>query len=76
MKAAVITIVGDSTACIENFKSIICYENNSLSLCTHKGIINIKGAGLIISYYDDEEILVSGHITNIEFPDGALYGGA
>jgi sporulation protein YqfC len=70
--SAIITIVGNSMTCIENFKSIVCYDNDVLKIKTKKGFVDIKGKNLDITYYDDEEILIKGCITSIEFADGSL----
>lgn len=70
----IITIVGDSLICIENFCSIVCYEADKLKVKTAERIVTVYGMNLSISYFDNEEILIKGVISNISFADG-LYGG-
>jgi sporulation protein YqfC len=70
--SAIITIVGNSMTCIENFKSIVCYDNDVLKIKTKKGFVDIKGRNLDITYYDDEEILIKGCIISIDFADGSI----
>ena len=70
--SVIITIVGNSMTCIENFKSITYYENDELKINTKKGLVQIKGCNLNICYYDDEEILIKGCINSVVFMDGLL----
>lgn len=71
-ESVIITIVDNSMTCIENFKSIMCYEDNELKINTYKGPVEIKGDNLSICYFDDEEILIKGHIHSIIFMDGSV----
>ena len=68
----IITVVGNSMTCIENFKSITYYENDELKINTKKGLVDIKGRNLNICYYDEEEILIKGCINSVVFMDGSL----
>lgn len=69
---SVITIAGERNICIENFKAIIDYREDYLKIKTQKQVIIINGVKLVIDYYDQEEIKISGIIKKIEFE--ALYG--
>lgn len=70
--SVIITVVGNSMTCIENFKSITYYENDELKINTKKGLVDIKGRNLTICYYDEEEILIKGCINSVVFMDGLL----
>ena len=61
-----ITVVGKTDMHIENFKSIVEYDNDRLKLLTRTGFITIYGNNLEIKYYDAEEIAISGRIERIE----------
>jgi hypothetical protein len=43
-----------------------------LKIKTNKGLVEITGKNLDITYYDYEEILIKGCIMSIEFADGSL----
>lgn len=63
----VVTVVGNSEAYVENFKSIVEYDCARVKLLTKKGLLSICGERLEILYYDEEEIAVRGKICNVEF---------
>lgn len=63
----VVTAIGDYEVYVENFKSIVTYEGDTLKLLTKKGLLTICGESLEILYYDEEEIAVKGRINKIEF---------
>ena len=66
---AIITIVGNSMTCIENFRAITYYDNDELKINTYKGSVDLKGKNLCIYYYDAEEILIKGCISSILMDD-------
>ena len=59
-----ITIVGNRLMYLENYKGIIEYEENVIRLSND---INIFGTKLNIEEINDDDILISGNIRNIEF---------
>lgn len=61
-----ITIVGKTDIYIENFKSIVEYNNDILKMLTRTGVITIYGKNLEIKYYDNEEIAVRGKLEKVE----------
>ena len=63
----IVTSVGNYEIYIENFKSIILYENDTLKLLTKCGIITVQGTSLEIMYYDDEVIFIKGRISKVEY---------
>ena len=59
-----ITIIGNRLMYLENYKGIIEYEENVIRLSND---INIFGTKLNIEEINDDDILISGNIRNVEF---------
>lgn len=60
-----ITSIGQRELVIENYKSILDYQNDRLTLLTGQGRVEIVGKALEILYYGKEEIKVRGKIETI-----------
>lgn len=58
-------IVKDNKVDIINYKEIIDFSTNKISLKCDNKIINIDGKNLIISKMLDDELLITGIIINI-----------
>lgn len=58
-------IVKDNKVDIINYKEIIDFSTNKISLKCDNKIINIEGKNLIISKMLDDELLITGIIFNI-----------
>lgn len=52
---------------IENYKSILEYETDKITLCTKDMLIAISGENLNICVICDDEISVAGNILSLEF---------
>lgn len=65
--APIVTAIGNYELYVENFKSIVFYECDTIKLLTKQGMIIIKGNMLEIQHYDDEEIAIRGRICGIEY---------
>ena len=61
-----IVIVGFKELIIENYKSILEYEENFVKLETHIGAINIEGIGLNLAQMKEDSLKITGKITAIE----------
>ena len=59
-------LLGNSEFMIENYNGIIEYEVNKIRVSTASGVISIIGNDLTISELDNDELLVSGLIKNID----------
>ncbi len=59
-------ITGFDEIIIENFKSILEYEEFFVRINTHIGIININGFGLTLENMTDDDIKVKGKIESID----------
>ncbi len=61
-----IIITGFDEIIIENFKSILEYEEFFVRINTHIGIININGYNLSLENMTDDDIKVNGKIESID----------
>ena len=61
----VVTIVGSSELYIENYKSILEYEDWGILVQTKKGKIRVEGRNLKIEYYTSEEMKIQGCILHV-----------
>ncbi len=52
---------------IENYKSILEYESEKITLSSKDLIIELKGCGLNISIITDDEISICGNILAVNF---------
>ena len=62
-----ITIMGFEELLIENYKSILEYQDFYVRLLTHIGIININGFELKLNEMTNDDILIRGKIDSIDF---------
>ena len=62
-----ISIMGFDEMLIENFKSILEYEEFYIKISTYIGIININGYNLNLENMTNDDIKVTGQIESFEF---------
>ena len=62
-----ITLVGFNELLIENYKSIIEYQDFYVRINTHVGIININGYNLDLNEMTTDDILIKGKIESVDF---------
>ena len=62
-----ITLVGFNELLIENYKSILEYQDFYLRINTHVGIININGYNLDLNEMTTDDILIKGKIESVDF---------
>ena len=65
--AAVVTAVGDTEVCIENYRGIIEYTDILIRVQTKGKQIRLKGRHLQIEYYTNDEMKITGKIYSIEY---------
>lgn len=65
--AAILTVVGQTELYVENFRSIVAYDDCCLCLQSKTGRLRIQGKNLGIEYYNPEEIKVTGWFECIQF---------
>lgn len=66
-------IVKDNKVDIINYKEIIDFSTNKISLKCDNKIINIDGKNLIISKMLDDELLITGIIINIRITNVLIH---
>lgn len=66
-KAPVLTSFGSYRVCIENYRSILEYQEDQIRIQTKTGKIRIQGKRLGIAYYRDECMCIVGEIHSIEY---------
>lgn len=62
-----ITVVGFEEVLIENYKSILEYEDYYIKINTHIGAVNINGFNLRLKEMTGDDIMVFGKIDRIDF---------
>lgn len=62
-----LTIVGFEELLIENYKSILEYEDFYIKINTHIGAININGFNLRLKEMTGDDIMVLGKIETLDF---------
>ena len=62
-----ITLVGNKEIEIENFMSILAYEEEMICLKTQCGELRIEGTHLEARHMDSESMRIKGNIQNIAF---------
>lgn len=66
-KEAVLTLTGSRELYIENYKCILQYQDTCIILLSKRNKIQIEGKNLLILYYTDVEMKISGTINKILF---------
>lgn len=61
-----LTVVGFEEMIIENYKSILEYEEFFVRVNTHMGILNINGFNLNLEKMTNDDIKITGKIESIE----------
>lgn len=62
-----VVIVGDSELSIENYKGILEYESEVIRVKTADRIIKVGGKNLEITAITDEEIQITGTVSDVKF---------
>ena len=66
-RESVLTLTGSRELYIENYKCIRKYEDTCILLLSPQNRIQIEGSGLVIDYYTDVEMKITGTICRISF---------
>ena len=59
-------IIKDNYLNIINYKEIIDFSSNQITIKTNSRIVKIKGDNLVVSKMQENEVLITGIITIIE----------
>lgn len=62
-----LTIVAFEETIIENYKSILEYEDYFIRINTHIGVLNINGFNLRLEKMTNEHIRITGNIESLDF---------
>lgn len=64
---AIVTITGRSSLVIENYRGILDFEDSFIKIQAKNCRILITGSHLIIDYYTNEEMKISGFFQQIQY---------
>ena len=62
-----LSMTGNKEVFIENYRGIAEYAESSILIQTKTGLLQLTGEKLLIEYYTNEDMKISGNITNIRF---------
>lgn len=62
-----VTAIGRGEVLIENFKGIMDFQDGMIRINTNNGVIKVTGETLIIREITNEEIIIGGKISNIDY---------
>lgn len=62
-----VTAIGRGEVLIENFRGIMDFQNGMIRINTNNGVIKVTGDGLNIREITNEEIIIGGKISNIDY---------
>ena len=62
-----VTLTGNSEAWIENYRGILEYTGSTILLQAKTCQVCFEGKGLSIDYYTNEDMKISGCITNVKY---------
>ncbi len=62
-----ITVTGFNELLIENYKSVLEYEEFYVRINTYIGIININGFNLVLNEMSEDDLLITGKTDGIDF---------
>ncbi|MCI9175461.1 MAG: sporulation protein [Lachnospiraceae bacterium] len=63
--AVIVTAMGRGQVLVENYKGIIEYTQEKIRLQTKTCQVTIQGKGLLVEYYTNEEMKITGCIQGI-----------
>lgn len=66
INATLLHMVGKSDVFVENFKGIISYTCNEILIKGHRMKFCISGERLVIEYYSEEDMKISGRIKEVK----------
>lgn len=62
-----VTAIGRGEVLIENFKGIMDFQDGTIRINTNNGVIKVTGEALNIREITNEEIIIGGKISNIDY---------
>lgn len=67
MNIPVVTVQGNISAKIENYKGIVLYTENEICLNCGECTVSVRGRGLCIENIGGDFVLISGNFQKIEY---------
>lgn len=64
---SIITLTGKHTLSIENYKGIMEYTSTQIQIQGKNGQICVQGKNLLIEYYTNDDMKISGCIKQIQY---------
>lgn len=64
---AMVTVTGNNRLCIENYRNILEYNDSCILILTKNGRIRVCGSHLGILFYTYDEMVITGHIRELQF---------
>ncbi|MDO4311881.1 MAG: YabP/YqfC family sporulation protein [Eubacteriales bacterium] len=65
--APILTVTGQAELLVENYRGILEYTDLLIRIQTKTGQIRITGKRLQVEYYTNDEMKITGKITEIEY---------
>lgn len=65
--AAIVKVTGQSEVYIENYKGIVSYTSKEIIIKTKTCMLEITGINLFVDYYTNEDMKISGEISQINY---------
>ncbi len=65
--AVIITAMGRNQVLVENYKGIIEYTREKIRLQTKNCQVTVQGQRLVVEYYTNEEMKITGFIQGISY---------
>lgn len=62
-----VTIVGFNRMLIENYKTVLEYQDFFIRIKMSSGIININGFELLMNEMTKDDLIITGYIESVEF---------
>ena len=62
----IITLTGNCEAYIENYRGIVSYDENKISIQGNHVVLNICGCDLEVDFYSQESMKIKGKIKKLE----------
>ena len=63
----IITLTGNCEAYIENYRGIVSYDENKISIQGNHVVLNICGCDLEVDFYSQESMKIKGKIKRLEY---------
>lgn len=67
MGVFMLSMIGNREVLIENYRGILEYTDTCILLQTKQGQIKFEGNNLMIEYYTNEDMKISGYIASVIF---------